>query len=136
MAALTKGRNTPARSGDIRSLPVKGTTKIQAGSMVALNAAGFLVPFAVATTLKSVGRAEHEADNTAGADGDLSCKVATGIFQFGNSASGDLIARTEIGTDCYGVDDQTVAKTDGSSARSVAGKVFDVDAQGVWVKFS
>jgi hypothetical protein len=29
-----------------------------------------------------------------------------------------------------------VAKTNGGSTRSVAGKIFDVDAQGVWVKFS
>jgi hypothetical protein len=33
------------------------------------------------------------------------------------------------------VDDQTVAKTDGTGARSVAGKVFDVDSGGVWVRF-
>jgi hypothetical protein len=33
------------------------------------------------------------------------------------------------------VDDQTVAKTNGSSSRSVAGIIRDVDADGVWVEF-
>jgi len=102
--------------------------------MAALNAAGFLVPFATATTLKSAGRAEEQVDNVAGADGDVSCRIATGIFRFGNSASGDLITKADIGADCYGVDDQTVAKTSGSNTRSVAGKIFDVDADGVWVR--
>jgi len=45
-----------------------------------------------------------------------------------------MIAAAEIGTYCYIVDDQTVAKTDGTATRSSAGKVFDVDAQGVWVE--
>ena len=31
--------------------------------------------------------------------------------------------------------DQTVAKTNGGNTRSRAGKVFDVDADGVWVDF-
>jgi hypothetical protein len=33
------------------------------------------------------------------------------------------------------VDDQTVAKTDGSTTRSVAGIVRGVDTDGVWVEF-
>ena len=37
---------------------------------------------------------------------------------FANSASGDLITAAEVGSDCYIVDDQTVAKTNGSSTRS------------------
>ncbi len=136
MAALTKGRNTPERSGDERALPVDGGSVIYAGAMVALNAAGFLVPFAVATTLKSAGRAEQAVDNAAGADGDKTCRVRSGVFRFGNSTAGDLITRADIGADCYGVDDQTVAKTNGTNTRSVAGKIWDVDAQGVWVRFS
>ena len=33
----------------------------------------------------------------------------------------------------YIVDNQTVAKTDNSAARKKAGKIIDVDANGVWV---
>ena len=39
-----------------------------------------------------------------------------------------------MGSDCYIVDDQTVAKTNGTNTRSVAGKIIAVDADGVWVK--
>jgi hypothetical protein len=39
-----------------------------------------------------------------------------------------------IGNDCYIVDDQTVAKTNGTATRSIAGKIRAVDAQGVWVE--
>ncbi len=130
---LTAGRNTPERSGDERSLPVAAATRIYPGALVALNASGYLVPFSVATTLKSVGRAEEPVDNTGGAAGDRRCRVRAGVFRFANSSSGDLIVLADIGADCYGVDDQTVAKTNGSSTRSVAGKIFDVDALGVWV---
>ena len=49
--------------------------------------------------------------------------------------SADAITLADVGSDCYIVDDQTVAKTNGTNTRSVAGKVFDVDADGVWVDF-
>ena len=44
-----------------------------------------------------------------------------------------VTAKMEQGT-AYIVDDQTVAKTNGSSTRSAAGTIVDVDAQGVWVR--
>ena len=50
-----------------------------------------------------------------------------GLLQPGATATG-LVAV------CYIVDDQTVAKTDGSSARSKAGTIVNVDDQGVWVR--
>ena len=46
----------------------------------------------------------------------------------------DLIAKADIGAICYVVDNQTVAKTDNSTARKAAGKIIDVDADGVWVE--
>ena len=42
--------------------------------------------------------------------------------------------QADVGADCYIVDDQTVAKTNGTNTRSVAGKIIAVDADGVWVK--
>ncbi|MDD5028897.1 MAG: hypothetical protein PHH58_05240, partial [Rhodoferax sp.] len=96
---------------------------------------GYAVPGATATTLKAAGVAEQRADNSAGADGDIRVRVRKGPHVFANSASTDAIALTDIGADCYIVDDQTVAKTSGTNTRSVAGKVFDVDAGGVWVNF-
>jgi len=136
MAPLTTDRRTPERSGDVREHPVKAATTLYAGAMCAIDATGNAIPFATATGLISVGRCEGRVDNSAGADGDESGRFRTGVFRYANSAAGDEITVDDIGSDCYGVDDQTVAKTDGTSTRSVAGKVFDVDAHGVWVKFS
>ena len=79
------------------------------------------------------GRFEETVDNTGGADGAVKVVVRKGTFRFANSAAGDAVARTEIGKTVYLVDNQTVAKTDGGGTRSPAGKVFDVDAQGVWI---
>ena len=48
--------------------------------------------------------------------------------------TGDAITAAQIGSACYIVDDQTVAKTSDNGSRSRAGQVIDVDAQGVWVQ--
>lgn len=136
MAALTGPRNTVSRDGSRRAPPVKAATKIWQGSMVAIDAAGYAVPAAAVAAHKVLGRAEDTFDNSAGANGALNASVRTGIFKFGNSASGDLIAITDIGATCYVVDDQTVAKTSATNTRPAAGTVFDVDADGVWVRFA
>lgn len=135
MTALTQDRKTPMKAGDMLVLPVAASTKIFAGSLVAINASGYAVPGSTSTTLKGAGRAEQAVDNSGGSAGALTVEVRKGVFLFGNSASADLITIADIGNDCYIVDDQTVAKTNGSATRSVAGKIFDVDASGVWVKF-
>jgi hypothetical protein len=135
MAALTEDRKTPRRDGDILNISVAGSTKIYAGSLVARDANGYATPGATATTLLGIGRAEAQADNSSGSDGDIVVDVRKGVFRFANSAGGDEITSADIGSYCYIVDDQTVAKTDGTGTRSVTGKVFDVDPDGVWVKF-
>lgn len=135
MTALSGDRNTPQRSADNRKLPVKAATTLYAGALACLDASGWLVPGSTSTTLKAVGRNERKVVNS-GANGAVSADVKTGVFRFANSGSTDAITTADIGNDCYIVDDQTVAKTNGGATRSVAGKIFDVDAQGVWVKFS
>lgn len=131
-AALTQDRNTPQRDGDIINIGVAAGKKIYAGALVALDANGYATPGATATTLKGLGRAEEQVDNSSGSNGDVAVNVRKGIFRFANEAT-DQVTAADIGNNCYIVDDQTVAKTDGTGTRSVAGKVFDVDSQGVWV---
>lgn len=133
---LTADRNTPRREGEEIVLNVAAAKKIYAGSLVAKDASGNATPGAVATTLLGVGRAEEYVDNSAGAAGDKTVKVRKGVFRFANSAGGDQITAADIGKECYIVDDQTVAKTDGSSTRSIAGRIHDVDTAGVWVEFA
>lgn len=134
MAALAKDRSTPQRTGVLDYILVAANTKIFAGSLVCRNAAGYAVPGSTATTLKAAGRAEEQVDNSAGSAGDVGVTVKRGIFQFGNSTSTDAITIADIGGTAYVVDDQTVAKTNGSATRSAAGKIRDVDANGVWVE--
>lgn len=135
MTALSTARRTLERSGDRRVFPVKAATTIHQGSMVAIDANDLAVPMSTATTLRGAGRAEDSVVND-GANGAESVTVGAGIYRFDNSAAADLISQADIGLPCYGVDDQTVAKTDGTGTRSVAGTIFDIDADGVWVKFS
>lgn len=135
MPALTQDRNTPSRNGDQVEPPVAANARIFGGAIVAINAAGFAVPGSTALGLKGVGVAEARADNTGGAAGAIRVRLSRRPHQFGNSAAADAITLASIGADCFIVDDQTVAKTDGSGTRSRAGRVYDVDADGVWVDF-
>ncbi|MDX2094355.1 MAG: hypothetical protein SFW64_00185 [Alphaproteobacteria bacterium] len=135
MTALAAERSTVKKEGEFRVFQLAADTKIYQGALVAIDANGRAVPGSTATTLKGVGRAEETIDNIGGAAGDKSISVRRGIFQYVNSAGGDLIAAKDIGASCYMVDDQTVALTSAAGTRSVAGIIHDVDANGVWVKF-
>lgn len=130
---LTRNRNTPQRRGQGYGYPVAAATHIFAGGIVVQSAAGFAEPASVADDIVALGVAQAEVDNSAGANGDLTVTVERGVFQFANSASTDEITQADIGAVCYLVDDETVAKTSDTNARSAAGIVDHVDAAGVWV---
>lgn len=132
MAALTEDRNTARRTGDGISLPAAAAKKFYAGAIVARDAAGNATPGATAANILGMGRCKAFVDNTAGAAGAIRVEIEKGVFRYANSAT-DPVLVSDIGNDCYIEDDQTVSHTD--TNQSVAGKVYDVDAQGVWVKF-
>ena len=135
MTATTVDRGTQRRDSNQYAFPVAAATKIPGGVIVALNASGLAVNGATATTLKAVGMSEALADNSAGSASDIKVSVRRGCFKFGNSTAGDAITLADVGASCYIVDNQTVAKTNGSATRSVAGVIRDVEADGVWVEF-
>lgn len=135
MTALTQDRNTERREGTHASAPVAANARIFAGALVAINATGFAVPGSTSATLSGAGVALARADNTGGANGSISVQLWKLPAQFANSAGADAISLADVGKDCFIVDDQTVAKTNGTNTRSRAGRVFDVDADGVWVDF-
>lgn len=136
MSALAADRATLRKDGVFRSIPVAASTLIYSGALVCVNSSGLAVPGSASTTLTAVGVADARADNSSGAGSAINVRVRRGIFCFDNSASADLITEAQIGTTCYVVDDHTVAKTNGSSSRSAAGRVYEVDADGVWVEFT
>ncbi len=130
---LAAGRNTNVMLGELREQPVGAGTRIFRGALVMRNAAGFVVRGATAT---GVGVAEEDVDNTAGANGADMVRYRQGqVARFKNSAAGDLIAQADVGLPCWIVDDEQVAKTNGTNLRSRAGIVEAVDALGVWVRF-
>lgn len=133
MTALSQDRATPFYADkQPHDYAQKAATKLFAGALAVLDG-GYAAPGRTATSLVAVGFADKYSDNSSGANGDVNARIRSRIGRLNNSASTDLIALTEIGSDCYIVDDQTVAKTNGSNTRSVAGKVINVDALGVWV---
>lgn len=134
--AASADRTTKTRSGERISLPVKGAVKIFAGTIVSLGSDGYARPGRATITDIVVGIAEQLVDNSAGADGDLSVEVLNKLVAcLGNSSAGDAITLTERRKTVFVVDDVTVAKTNNAGARPAAGKVIDIDAQGVWVEF-
>jgi hypothetical protein len=134
MVALTSDRNTAEINGDDRAGSLGANQSIWAGSIIMRNAAGDLIKGATAVGCFGAGRAEERIASTTAGVTAIQYKVST--FRFANSAAGDLITKADIGTLCFIVDDQTVARTNGTNTRSPAGTVEGVDAQGVWVCFN
>lgn len=132
--ALSAARATPKRAGTNISLPMAAATVVYGGGLVSvLTANGNACPAGTASSTRALGVAKATVDNSAGLAAALRVELDTGVFRFKNSASGDLIARKDIGQPCYIVNDETVALTDNSGARQIAGAIDDVDDQGVWV---
>jgi hypothetical protein len=131
--SLTKDRATPYRDGTHVQLPVKAGVQIFVGSLV-VQKGGLIMPGHAAPGLHCLGRAERAVDNTRGQDGDVCVLIKSGVaFKFDN-AIGDEVDLSHVGGTCFIVDDATVALTDGAGTRSAAGKIVDVDDDGVWVK--
>ena len=134
MAALTSGRATQERDGVHYRGPVAADVVCYEGGLACRDAAGNLTPGAVDDALVAVGIFTARADNTGGAAAAINAEYKSGVFAFENSAAADAITKADIGSAVYVVDDQTVAKTDGTGARSAAGTCVDVDDAGVWVR--
>lgn len=134
MAALTQDRNTKRKFKQrVVALDVAASTKIYAGAMVGVTAAGYAVPASDTAGLTIIGRAEEQVDNSSGADGDESIRVANGVFKYAN-AGANSVDQADIGQDVYVSDDQTVVKALGATNNIVAGKAQEIDPDGdIWV---
>ena len=143
MTALAIPRNTPQLTpppGVLPSqvvIPIGDNVKIFPGSLIQIDG-GYAKPAVTATGKYTVGRCASNdiLDNTVvgHAAGALGVPIDMGVFKWENSTAGDTIAQANVGAVCYAVDDQTVALTDGSTSRSIAGQIVAVDADGgVWV---
>lgn len=118
---LTDVRDTREIEGRYRVFVA--SAQIFCGALVAINADGKAVPAGSSGALKVVGRAEHNA-----AAGET-IQTAAGVFCYGNGTGGALLTAADVGGPAYVVDDETVGKT----GTVIAGIVFQVDDDGVWI---
>ncbi len=135
MAALTADFNAPHSFKERRTyFPVAASTTIFCGALVALSG-GYLVPAADTAGHNVVGRAEAQADNSDGANGDINCEVAIGTFRWNNDPGAGALDQTDVGSTVYVLDDNTVSSTTGTNS-IVAGVLEHVDSDGAWVRTS
>jgi Uncharacterized conserved protein (DUF2190) len=125
MTALAADRATKYRDGIEVEYLVKTNQQIYAGSLVAVDANGLLVPGADTAGLVFVGVA---LENVKG-DGVKKCRVRLkGVFNFFSSGR----AQADVGALVYLADDQTVALTATNSIP--CGRIAKVDsATSVWI---
>lgn len=131
MTAIVDDRDTAFRGGQVSYYPM-AATKIYKGTMVVFSG-GYVAPATKTTGVMCVGIASETVDNSDGNAGDKSIKVMRGVAKMTND-TGTAVVIGDVGKQCYALDNQTV--TMDATGASVAGRVFDVDASGVWVEFS
>ena len=104
MAALATDRITPKKDPCLLVYPVAASTKIYGGSIVGINSGGYAIPAADAASVKVVGVATKQADNSAVAtNGAINVEVEIGVFRFAAAS----ITQAMVGTIMYVVDDNT-----------------------------
>ena len=112
--------------------PVAASAHIYAGAFVALNSSGYAVPMADTAGNVYLGRAEAEADNSAGAaaainvnvipwDGDISSQYTEIAVNAANATSA-----TYLGKHVFFVDDNSVNVAAGTSNTIIAGRCVGV----------
>ncbi len=131
MSALLAERSTVERETRLLVVPVKANTIVLAGALV-VSALGFAVGGSSAANLVALGRAEETVNNNGGLDGAKTVVVKRGTFKFENDVV-DAVTQVELGKRVFIKDDQTVKKT-GGAGFSEAGRVIEVESDGVWIE--
>ncbi len=110
--------------------PVDGGSVIYYGALIALNAAGFVVPADDAAGLVVIGVAEQTVDNSDGSDGDVSVKYVTGVeVEFTNA--GGTIEQADMYA--FAEDDDAVTDYGGSTNKNFVGPVTSFTSTKAWV---
>lgn len=109
------------KDGKMVAMPVAAATLVELGNMVAVNATGYLVPAADTAGLTVVGVATETADNTKGADGEMTVRVFRNqSFLFEQDGT---LTQAAVGTDIYVADGVTLK----AAGNAVAGLCLSVD---------
>jgi hypothetical protein len=109
--AAAADRDVERSAGKVKRYLVDDGDVIYKGTLVGVNAAGYLVPMSDTASLIYVGVAAQSGDNSAGADGAIGVLVEKeGEFGFVYAGGDATIAK--IGDEVYAQDDQTVDEDD------------------------
>lgn len=150
MAALTKQRTSGSRRFIDRDFrPLAANAKVYPGALACVivgggTSSGYYKQGAAGATLIAIGRftglgsvqpgTNGVLDNTGGADGAISAEVeffnSFYIFLLNNDAVSAVVV-ADRGSGAYILDDQTA--THASQGNGIAGVVYDVTAEGVWL---
>ena len=142
-------RATERRTGladYVEAYPVAASTKIEAGKIVALNAAGNAVEYAktasgTANGLIVVGRCEQTVENESSVAGDVGkvqVRARSGVFEWKNDVSGQMVTKAHVGDAVYGDDSETIRNdvhtAGGQPTAAKIGRLLAVDENGkAWV---
>jgi hypothetical protein len=114
-------------NGDMGTFSVAATTTIYKGTLVSMNASGYLVDAVDTSAFFFIGVAADTVDNSAGLDAAVSCPVwLEGTFMF--TSTNDAV--TDIGKWVYATDNQTVSTTATTNVGAV-GKIVGINPGGV-----
>src|SRR5262245_256705 len=130
IAATATAIETPERPGVSKSYPVAAATLVPAGALAAIDASGTAKHASDPAPLRVVGVSQETVDNSGGSAADKSVTVKRGVFRFQNSAD-QPVAKDDVGKLCFVESNQAVGMS--STNFLVAGRVLDVDDDGVWV---
>jgi hypothetical protein len=136
MAATPLTQNSPNINPgiplDYNQVPVAASTHIYEGAFVADNGSGYAVPMADTAGYLYLGRAQAEADNSAGAAGAIAVNVvpwdADPSQQYQEIAcnAGNAARATYLDKHVFFVDDNSVNIASGTSNTIIAGRCINV----------
>lgn len=120
--------------------PIKANSRIFKGGQVGIDSAGRVMAAGLIAggTLAGIGKASATYDNRTGSElggsaGAVDVEVEFGVFGWDSAADADEITADDVGKVCYVVDDHTVALTNGTDTRAIAGYVTEVRDGKVYV---
>lgn len=133
MAALAVNVKYDEKEAKLVAHPVVASDIIYQGALVKHNAAGFLAPCAAEVGAVFAGVAFEKVDNSAGAAGDLKCRVIKeGRFLLTSSG----FSQADVGSAVYASDDQTFSTTQAVNEQLIGYIDEFVSATQVWVRIS
>jgi hypothetical protein len=129
---------TEMRCGALMPVPLAALALILQGTFAVVDANGFAISSADVggDDQTCLGVWDNSAENTGAAGDVVACVRRKQQFLVRNSST-DPVTQADLGSVIYIEDNQTIAKTDGTGARSVGGYFMGFDLQFpdcVWVE--